>query len=54
MFNSLKRLPNPTDDYLLVTSLFAVSTGAIGAALGQIPNQPTVFLVNKEKIKLFT
>jgi len=46
IFLKTKRIPSPTDGNVLVTSLFAVSTGSIGAALGQIPNQPTVFLVN--------
>jgi PhoPQ-activated pathogenicity-related protein len=38
--------PTPTDNIVQLTSVFAVSTGAIGASLKQIPNQPIVFKVN--------
>ena len=33
----------PTDNQLELTSLFAVSTGSIGATLKNIPNQPIIF-----------
>lgn len=39
------RIPKPNDNFVELTSLFAVSTGSIAADLQQIPNQPTVFVV---------
>ena len=44
------RIPKPTDNFVELTSLFAVSTGIIAADLQQIPNQPVVFMVKKNKI----
>ena len=38
-------MPQPMDNFVLLTSVFAVTTGTIGADLQQVPNQPTVFLV---------
>ncbi len=39
-------LPKPGDNFVELTSMFAVSTGSIGADLQQIPNEPIVFKVN--------
>lgn len=36
-------MPQPTDNFVELTSLFAVGTGSIGVDLQQIPNQPIVF-----------
>ena len=36
-------MPKPTDNFVELTSTFAVATGAIGADLMQIPNAPIVF-----------
>jgi len=44
-FLLVNRIPQPTDNFVELTSIFAVSTGSIGADLQQIPNQPTVFVV---------
>jgi hypothetical protein len=38
-------LPKPSDNFVELTSAFAVSTGTIGADLQQIPNEPIVFKV---------
>jgi len=46
------RFPEPTDESLETTGLFALNTGSVAAVLKQIPNQPTVFLV-KVLINLF-
>jgi len=47
--NHFYRIPQPTDNFVELTSIFAVSTGTIGADLQQIPNQPTVFVVKRIK-----
>lgn len=36
-------MPKPTDNFVELTSMFSVSTGAISADLQQIPNQPISF-----------
>ena len=38
-------MPKPTDNFVELTSMFAVSTGAIGIDLQQIPNAPIIFKV---------
>jgi hypothetical protein len=43
-------MPQPTDNFVELTSMFAVATGTVAADLLQIPNQPTVFLVSMDKI----
>jgi PhoPQ-activated pathogenicity-related protein len=36
-------MPKPTDNFVELTSMFAVATGTIGADLQQIPNAPILF-----------
>lgn len=42
--NNDNDIPQPTDNFVQLISLFSVSTGTIGADLQQIPNQPTRFV----------
>ncbi len=45
-FNSVcvfNRLPKPEDNFVTLTSMFAVSTGSIGVDLQDIANQPIRF-----------
>jgi hypothetical protein len=39
------RLPLPQDNFITLTSMFAVSSGSIGATLKDIPNEPIRFVV---------
>lgn len=41
----LNRLPKPEDNFVRLTSMFAVSTGSIGIDLQDIPNEPIRFVV---------
>ena len=42
------RIPNPQDNMLALTSMFAVSSGSLGIHLQDIPNQSFRFKVNIE------
>ncbi len=39
------RIPKPQDNFVTLTSMFAVSSGSIGVDLQQIPNEPFRFIV---------
>ncbi len=39
------RLPKPEDNFVSLTSMFAVSSGSIGVDLQDIPNEPIRFMV---------
>ncbi|CAF1105282.1 unnamed protein product [Brachionus calyciflorus] len=41
--NNPNNIPEPTDNFVQLSSVFAVATGSVAADLQQIPNQPTVF-----------
>jgi hypothetical protein len=43
LFNN--RIPKPQDNFVTLTSMFAVSSGSIGVDLQQIPNEPIRFIV---------
>lgn len=45
-FDSLFRIPTPDQNFVRLLGLFAATTGTIAFNLKQIPNQPTVFLVD--------
>ncbi len=38
-------LPKPQDNFVTLTSMFAVSSGSIGVDLQDIPNEPIRFVV---------
>lgn len=38
-------MPQPSDKYVSLTTLFALSTGSIAANLQQVPNQPIIYNV---------
>ena len=42
-FSTLNRLPKPEDNFVALTSMFAVSSGSIGVDLQDIANQPIRF-----------
>lgn len=42
---SICRLPKPQDNFVTLTSMFAVSAGSIGVDLQDIPNEPIRFVV---------
>jgi hypothetical protein len=42
-------MPQPTDNFIELTSAFAIATGSIGADLMQIPNAPIVFVKDPSK-----
>jgi hypothetical protein len=44
------RLPKPEDNFVTLTSMFAVSSGSIGVDLQDIPNEPIRFVV---RLKFF-
>jgi len=39
------RIPKPQDNFVILTSMLAVSSGSIAVNLQQIPNQPIRFIV---------
>ena len=43
--NKLYSLPKPQDNFVALTSMFAVSSGSIGVDLQDIPNEPLRFIV---------
>lgn len=43
------RLPKPQDNFVSLTSMFAVSTGSIGVDLQDIPNDPIRFIVTRSR-----
>jgi PhoPQ-activated pathogenicity-related protein len=46
-------MPQPTDNFVELSSTFAVATGCIGADLMQVPNAPIVFKADPTKRKRF-
>lgn len=39
-------MPKPQDNFVSLTSMFAVSSGSIGVDLQDIPNEPIRFVVS--------
>ena len=42
------RMPKPEDNFVALTSMFAVSSGSIGVDLQDIPNEPIRFVVRRK------